>query len=139
MKRLLMIRVIWCDDDVYELTVVARSGSFAGTANVYVAHGELRELPEMIAGFPFSNSDRREITLGSFDTKHAGGAVRLTLQCLDAVGHPAIGVEICSKSSIQDEGTASFKIPFEPAALDRFVDQFRDLNRGVGAEAVLQA
>lgn len=131
------IRTVWTDDDLHELRVSAGNGTFAGAANVYVTHEEFDQIAQAIEGFPGSIRDRRVVELGTFDRNIAGGGVRLTLHCVDGIGHAALEVEICSKSSIQGEGTASFSIPFEPAALDRFVGMLQRLKMDASAEAML--
>src|SRR5215472_4976168 len=119
----LQLRVIYQDNDVLELRVSVWNGKFGGTADAYVALGELREIATALQGFPDRTSDTREVVLGAFGAKTAGGAVSLGFYCIDGSGHAALMVKL--ESDYDSSGAAesvTLRLPIEPAALDAFVE-----------------
>lgn len=81
----------------------------------------------------FVPADRRELTFGSFEPGHANGAASLELSCKDAAGHAVVAVRLEAHAEPDPPETASFRLDFEPAALDSFVRQLRELRSGHGA------
>ena len=76
-QRSLRMRYRYHDGDIVEITVSVWNGTFGGAANVYVEHEALSNAAGIIAGFPTSNNDHREVVLGAFGSEWAGGAVAL--------------------------------------------------------------
>lgn len=75
------------DVEVVELTASAWNGSFGGSTYVWVAQGDLADAAKLLAGFPVSLEDKREVTFGAFGPKSAGGAMTLQFACIDGAGH----------------------------------------------------
>src|SRR5438477_5900173 len=64
-------QLIWHDNDVLNLRVLAWNGDFGGVAEIYEGVGDLHVAASNLRGFPNNPSDRREIVFGNFDRKCA--------------------------------------------------------------------
>ena len=58
--------VFWWHQDVIEYLVRCSNGAFAGAAKMYMGHDELSKVATVLGGFPSSNTDSRNIELGTF-------------------------------------------------------------------------
>jgi hypothetical protein len=108
----------WSDDDIIEVTVYASNGAFSGTADIYVAHGQLSAMATELAGFPLHANDKRAFTLGTFDPKCAGGGVSMVFRCTDRSGHACADIVMESADQTQ---SVTLSVPVVPHAVDRFV------------------
>jgi hypothetical protein len=100
--------------------------------------GELPNVAESLRGFPKDSSDTREVTLGAFGWKSAGGAVRLRFHCTDLAGHTTVEITIeadYARSEVTE--TATVIAEFEPAALDDFVRELPELEYRLSGGATL--
>ncbi|MBN2490200.1 MAG: hypothetical protein JXQ29_05070 [Planctomycetes bacterium] len=137
----LELKVIWFDDDVIELRAEGSNGQFAGAADIYVGHQQLRELADTVRGFPAAGDDSREIELGSFDPKWAGGGVRFRLACTDPAGHAVLWVQFRSDriDASGEPESAAFCMPVDAATIDDFAIALREMRAEAGAVARLRA
>jgi hypothetical protein len=97
---------------------------------VWVAQGELTEAAALLAGFPVSLEDKREVSFGAIGPKFAGGAMTLQFACIDRAGHCQLHVTMEADFERRDlvaERVGMLSV-FEPAALDQIVGQMRELN-----------
>lgn len=133
------IEIIWSDAHAIEAIVSARGDHFAGEVRVYAGHGELRDVADQLAGFPASQNDAREFKLGEFGDEWAGGAASFRFYCVDAAGHSFAEVilesgerpgEVCE--------TVRLALPVEPAAVDEFVSQLRNVGSAFAGTAFLR-
>jgi hypothetical protein len=99
----------------------------------------LANAASLLAGFPVSLEDSREVTLGACGPKSAGGAMNLKFSCIDGAGHCQLRVTIEA-----DYGSREFQAErvemlcaFEPAELDQFVNQLHELNSSLVGSAAL--
>jgi len=138
MDRCVQLSCWYHDTDVVELKVSAWNGTFAGSTRLYVGQGDLADTATLLAGFPAGLSDRREVTFGAFGPKSAGGAMNLKFSCIDGAGHCELH---CMVEADYDRRDAPERVEmlcaFEPAALDQFVEQMRELNSSLAGSAVL--
>jgi len=139
MDRSLRLSYRYHDVDVVELRVSGWNGRFGGSTCLYIGQGELANSAMVLAGFPAGLEDRREITLGAFGSDSAGGATNLKLSCVDGAGHCQLHVTIEADYGHQDllAERVEMLCDFEPAALDEFVEQMRELNSSLAGSAVL--
>jgi len=89
----------------------------------------LGRIAEQIKGFPRSPSDKRELILGTFDRKFAGGGASLRFHCVGGAGHAYLEVKI--ESGHESAGTlqsAILSIPIEATAVDSFVLELRRMD-----------
>lgn len=125
------------DPDYLLVAVRAGDGDFAGTAEVYENLDLARTLAADLKGFPRSPADEREVVLGSFDAKHAGGALRLRLFCVDLAGHARANLHLVDQPLTgEPPRTVEFLIPIEARALDAFVAALGQWGPRVGDAAV---
>lgn len=78
-------------------------------------------------GFPRSPSDSREIVLGSFNSTHAGGGVRMTFSCVRLAGHATVSAE--TEDQPMDGSTTrrvSLRMPVEAVAMMRLLPSSSD-------------
>lgn len=135
----LSLCIVWMDADVVELSVHASNGRFSGEVRLYAGHDVLDLLAGTLRSFPTSNQDHREIELGAFEPRCAGGGLRLRLRCIDGAGHAVLDVTLRSDAD-QAGGrseTADFSMPVEAAALDQFVTRLETGRVAVGSAAAL--
>ena len=92
-----------------------------------------------MSGFPSHARDVRDIELGAFDPKNAGGGVRLHFYCTDWVGHVAVNVQLRGDAcgAMGEVESVAMRILLEPAAIDRFVEQLQKMRAEDGAKALL--
>ncbi len=120
----IQFQAIWFDCGLMEICVSAWNGAFGGTADVYGAIGDLEEAATQLRGFPRNPSDSREIILGNFDRKCAGGGVKMRFHCIGGAGHPYIEATIDSNcKSAGTVQTVVLSMPVEAAAVDVFVQE----------------
>ena len=88
------LEVIYKDNDLLELRVSAWNGAFGGTADVNMGIGELEATAAQLKGFPTHPADAREVMLGSFGPKTAGGGASVRFYCIDRAGHARLESKI---------------------------------------------
>jgi hypothetical protein len=141
MKIGVQISIIYTDEHLIELRVVAANGVFAGQADLYADSEALAEFAGVLRGFPSSQSDTREFELGSFDAEFVGGGAGFRFFCLDSVGHASAEVRLRSdpkfKGGVSDN--VLLHVPIEAAAIDSFVVQLERIAVVVGQAAFLEA
>lgn len=132
--------LIWKDDDLLEVRVVASNTRFHASAHCYTGHGAFAELAGAIAGFSRSVDDKRSVDVGTLDPAYAHGGVRLSFRCSNSAGHVVVDLEFLSEPvRMAERETASFSIEVEPAAIDLFVEQLRQSTDAVDDVARLNA
>ncbi|MGC2253049.1 MAG: hypothetical protein WA563_00805 [Candidatus Acidiferrales bacterium] len=124
--------VSWEDQDIIEVRVSVWNGTFGGTAYIYTGNRELDDAAAKLSRFPKNISDDREIFLGTFDPKYAGGGVRMRFYCTDHSGHAYVDSQIQSDPRLHTSAprtptvqSSLVSLPIEAAAVDTFVDELR--------------
>jgi hypothetical protein len=135
------IEIVYFDDDLVDLQVRASNGRFTATAELYEALDVFPSLAGTLAGFPTSPADVRERILGNVDPACGEGGVRLRFACTDSLGHAAVHLTVRARGCGALEGgeVADFKIPVDPASIDKFVEQLRSAEVRKGQRAHLLA
>jgi hypothetical protein len=133
------LEVIWFDTFALQVLVRCANGYFSGQAEIYLAHDGLAEIAHALSGFPSSPADSRDVEIGAFDPKYAGGGARMHFHCLDSPGHAAVDVQLRGDGSkgLGEVESVALRIPIEAAAVDRFVQQLRTIDKSIGARATL--
>lgn len=95
--------------------------------------------PSAVEGSAVALEDRREAMFGEFGPQAAGGAMNLKFSCIDGAGHCQLHVTI---EADHDRGDllaqrVEMLCAFEPAALDQFLKQMRELGSSLTGSAVL--
>ncbi len=139
MQRGLTITAFDPDEDYLGIEVAASNDSFAGSAWIYAGVEELSEVAAKLDGFPRSFDDRRAHEFGNRDPAFAGGFVSITVRCLDRAGHLAVDLVLEDDAGRYPRAHAAFGFQTVPAALDRFIESLRRVERdryGVASLAV---
>lgn len=117
------------DEDYLGIEVVASNERFAGSAYVYAGVEELSALASKLDGFPRSGDDRRTYEFGNRDPAFAGGFVSITLHCLDRSGHLGVDLVFEDDAGRYPRAHAAFGFQTEPAAVDKFIESLRKIER----------
>jgi hypothetical protein len=129
----------WYDNDLLNLRFKAWNGAFGGTAEIYVAVGDLQKAADQLRGFPVSPSDSREIVFGNFDRKCAAGGVRTRFHCVNGAGHAYVEATIDSNRPTGGIiETAVLALPVEATAIDVFVQDLERLEIQLSGTAYLK-
>jgi hypothetical protein len=134
------LEVIYADADLNEIRVSAWNGAFGGATDIYIQIDGLVEVAAKLAGFPRDPSDVREFILGAFGHEFAGGAVSMKFYCIDQAGHAFVESRI--ESGAESAGVwqaATLVMPVEAAAIDRFVEDLRRVEKEKSGVAVLES
>jgi len=139
-KNGIEVALIWLDQDVLEFLFTCSNGRFSGQAEIYLSHDGLSEMAEALSGFPSHTKDSRHFELGTFNPDHADGGIRLHFRCTDSVGHAEVEVKLRGDAcmGLGELESVALRIPVQPAAIDSFVSQIRQIEKQVGAIAYLQ-
>lgn len=133
------LEVIYADPDLIEVRVTAWNGAFGGATDLYMNIGGLEEVAVRLAGFPKNPADMREFILGAFGREFAGGGVSMKFYCIDCAGHAYIESRIESDTeSARVWQAATLVMPVEAAAIDRFVEDLRRLEKEKLGVALLE-
>ena len=129
MQSGLTITAVDPDEDYLGIEVAASNKRFAGSAWIYAGVEELSELAAKMDGFPHSYEDRRTHEFGNRDPGFAGGFLSITLRCVDRAGHLAVDLVLEDDAGRYSRAHAAFGFQTEPAALDRFIESLRNVER----------
>lgn len=135
----IQLDVIWLDYDMIEVMVTCSNGYFSGTAEIYLGHDDLTKLADALSGFPSDLADTRTVEIGTFNPDHADGGLRLRLSCTDSSGHAVAEVKLrgCGCRGLGEAGSVALCIKVEPAGIDSFVLQLRQIDATIGVSAFL--
>jgi hypothetical protein len=138
MEKALIISYAYHDVDILELRVSAWNGRFGGTTSLYVGRAELGNIVETMKGFPLDPRDERQVILGAFGAKFAGGAARLRFYCKDGAGHGMVEIQIegdHSGRTVSESVTMGASI--EPASIDLFLPKLDLIGKQLSGSAAL--
>jgi hypothetical protein len=116
MRTGLTIAVVYSDEHLLTIEIVACNDKFMGTTRVYMGLDGLTELAREIAGFPSHVPDARRHDFGNREPQYAGGYCDLYFRTINDVGAAVVEVEIID----EDGSSAKFSVPVEASAIDRF-------------------
>ena len=116
---------LWADQDVLKLRIHASNGRFSATSDLYVGIGGLAKAASKLMGFPGNLSDQRELKLGEFGPKTAGGAVNMRFYCEGRAGRAFVETTMESDYDGARAENAHFFAGVEPSAVDVFVSELQ--------------
>ena len=126
-KSLLQLQVIWKDDDMFELRVMATNGRYSGTTEIYELSESLVNFAESLVDFP----NDREVLIHEAGQQDSCGYFRMKFFCIDHSGH--VGVEIYIEEKVsnqqrpQEKSKLSLEIIVQPSAIDNFQKELLQL------------
>jgi hypothetical protein len=152
----LSIEVVYHDEGLTEILVVADNGRFAGCTTIYANPNDLIEFGKQIKGFPknISQVEKREFGFTKEDkdkldelrksrssmTSYSTAYLCLNFYCIDNLGHPVVYVAFDEGTWSKREtaaGKASFEIMVEPAQIDKFADELIKTGSENNGKAIL--
>ena len=133
----LTITAVDADVDYLGIEIYASNGRFSGSTWIYAGVDELSEFAGEIEGFPSGPEDQRMHEFGTREPGYAGGFCKISLRCLDRRGHVAIHIVIEDDDARYAAAEAQFSFASEPAALDRFIENLRSVERERSGSASL--
>jgi hypothetical protein len=135
----LSIELVWEDDDLEELLILASNGRYSGLARVYFGKGDIKDLAERIRGFPLALSHQLIFSAGN---EESDSFAKLVFQCIDGVGRTMVRVSL-AEAFQQDraptiKGHVELDLLFEPVALDQFARELDQMAIRRSSRAVLR-
>jgi len=137
LKSYLKLKIIWKDDDMFELEINASNNLYFGTTEVYDTSESLYEFAQTLVDFP-KNEKQLIYELGNQDG-YAFFSMRF--YCIDGFGH--IGVEIILEENKSTDyrkeakSTSKFEIIVEPSAIDNFQKSLSTISKKQEGIAIL--
>jgi hypothetical protein len=143
MTNAILFNKIWFDDDMIELRIKVSDGQSEFTNDVYVGHhnfstvvSELDEFKTLIYGGIY------DLAFGRFGPEYAHGAFHARLHFQE---RGILNITTSSESEFRDFGkknvasAATFYLRTEPALLDNFIAELKEMRDGARDEAALAA
>jgi hypothetical protein len=142
MKPQITFKRVWSDEDLVELRIESSDGASSFTTQVYAAHETIRELLSSLETFKTQvHGGLYDVRLGEFGPEYANGAFRARLHFQS---RGKLHISVHAQSEFKDFGNkniaseASLYLVSEPALLDRWLEELREMAVGKRAEAVLE-
>ena len=116
---LLKFEIVWKDENMFELKIIASNGRYSGTAQVYATSNSLIKFALSLAGYPIAWGN----TL-FYELKGSFSFFSMSLYCIDSSGH--IGVKVTLEEDIhnsnqqQNKNQVKLEITTVPGAIDNF-------------------
>ncbi|CAN7153357.1 hypothetical protein [Polaromonas sp. LjRoot131] len=143
MKPGISFTKIWFDDDMVELRIKVSNGDSIFTNDVYVGHQQLMDLVKDMDRFKTHvHGGIHDVMFGAFGPEYASGAFHARLHFQE---RGILFVTVKSQSDFADFGKknvaseATLYLRTEPALLDNFIEEIRQLSGGKRDDALLEA
>ena len=139
-KSFLDLKVIWKDNDMFELQVKASNDCYMGTTNVYDTKESLSSFAQLLKGYPKDNNVLF-YQAGQKDNNDSYAYFSMKFYCIDNAGH--VGVQINLEENVateyrpEEKDKVILEILVEPAAIDRFQKDLFDLATKEDGQAIL--
>jgi hypothetical protein len=137
------LKKIWSDADVIEARITTSDGTSSFTSDVYIGHPSLAEAVADLATFKDQvHGGLLDLRFGDFGPEYGGGAFHARLH----FPKPGRLYVTCSQQASFEDFTltkvaseATLYLKTEPALLDRFIDELREVSTQKRGEAYLEA
>ena len=134
----LELEIIWKDEHMVELRVVANNGRYLGTTEVYETGSYISEFSQNLGGFPKTLDEKIIFEAGEKDS-YAYFSMRF--YCIDSVGHTAVQIQleenVGTEYRPEEKDKLTMEMLFEPGALDQFKEQLFKMGSSEQGKAVL--
>src|SRR6187431_399338 len=130
LKSFLKLKIIWKDDDMFELEVTASNGRFLGTTEVNDQSKPLYDFANSLLGFPRTSDS---VLLHETGEKDSYAYFAMRFYTIDNVGH--LGVQVTLESNVptkyrtEEKDKMTLEIQTEPSLLDNFIKSLLTLAR----------
>jgi hypothetical protein len=138
-KSFLKLRIIWKDDEMFELEVTASNGRFSGATEVYDQSIPLNNFATSLEGFPKTTDS---VLVHDAGIKDGYSYFAMKFYTIDTVEH--LGVLISLESNVStnyrsnEKDKMTLEIFTEPNYIDNFVRQLKTLAKNEEGEAILE-
>jgi len=143
MKPSISFTKIWLDDDMVELKIQVSNGDSVFVNEVYVGHQQLADTVADLNRFrSHVHGGIYDMAFGSFGPEYAHGAFHARLHFQE---RGILFMTVKSQSDFSDFGRknvaseATLYLRTEPALLDNFIGELRQMSGGRRDEALLEA
>jgi hypothetical protein len=138
LNSFLKLKVVWKDDDMFELEVAASNGKFSGTTKVYDVSNLLYDFANSLAGFPKTHDSTLVYEAGE---KDGYAYFAMKFYTIDNIGH--LGVQITLESDvstnrIEAKNKLTLEILTEPGLVDSFVKSLSTMAKREEGQAILE-
>lgn len=136
-KSYLELEVIWKDDDMFELRVIASNGRYFGITEVYETNKSLENFAKLLFEFPKNDST----LFYEMGKKDSYAYFSMKYYCIDNAGH--FGVELNLEENVSTEYRSEEKdklkieIIIEPSAIDNFQKELIQIAKKQEGKATL--
>lgn len=120
-KSFLELKIVWKDDDIFEVKVLASNGRYSGTTEFYDTSDSLANFAKSLAGYPTVNTKTLKHEAGQ---KDGYAYFSMTFYCIDNSGH--IGVQIELEESVgtnyrkEEKDKIKLEVIVVPSGIDKF-------------------
>jgi hypothetical protein len=136
-KSYLELKLIWKDDDMFELQVTASNGRYFGITEVYETSESLGDFANLLFGFPKDNST----LFHEMGAKDSYAYFSMKYYCIDNAGH--LGIELNLEENVETEfrneekDKLKLEIIVEPSSIDNFQRELKQLATNQEGKATL--
>jgi hypothetical protein len=137
LKSYLKLKVIWKDDDMFELRIHASNGRFTGTTEVYETGESLMLFANSLLSYPKDNKR----LFHEAGKRSSYSYFSMEFYCIDYAGH--VGVEVTLEANVstqyrqEEKDKIKLEIFVEPSAIDTFQKQLFTLAENEEGTAIL--
>ena len=136
-ERYLKLKVIWKDDDMFELQVTATNGRYSGMAEVYDTKESLLPFADELIGYPKGKG----IISHSCGEKNNYAFFEMKFYPIGYTGK--VGVQISLEENVatdyrkEEKDKLTMELIVEPNSIDKFQNELLHLARHEEGEAIL--
>ncbi len=137
LKSYLKLKIIWKDDDMFELKIIASNNRFYGTTEVYDTSESLYSFAQTLIDFP--KNEKQLIYKLGIQNGYAFCSIRF--YCIDNFGY--IGVEIILEDNVntnfrnEEKSKVKLEIMVEASGIDNFRQALSTLSKKQEGIAIL--
>jgi hypothetical protein len=140
MRSFLKLEVVWKDDDMFELKVVASNDQFSGTTTVYEQRDLLHKFADSLVGFPKTISD--SILFYEAGQKDSYAYFSMRFYMIAEVGNLGVQVtlerNVATKYRIEEKDKLTMEILTKPGLIDSFARSLLTLAKNEEGQAILE-
>jgi hypothetical protein len=137
LKSFLKLKIIWKDDDMFEIKVTTSNTSFFGSTEVYDQSERLYEFAESLKTFPENN----KILFYEAGEKDSYAYFSMKYYLIDKGGHIGVEINLESNESTEyrkeEKNKLKLEIIVEPSAIDNFQKELYHLAQKEEGSAIL--
>ena len=137
LKSYFELKVIWKDDDMFELRITATNGRFSGTTEVYDTSESLTSFAKSLSGYPKED----KTLIHEAGQKDGYSYFSINFYCIDNAGH--LGVEVSLEENVstqyrqEEKDKLKHEIIVKPNAIENFQKQLLSLAKNEEGTAIL--